>query len=742
MSTNSIKILSGNSHPELSRLVAKRLGIDLARVTATKYSNQETAIIIGESVRDEDVYIIQSGCDEINDHLMELLIMINACKSASARRVSAVIPCFPYARQDKKDKSRAPISAKLVANMLTVAGADHVITMDLHASQIQGFFNCPVDNLYGETCVLSYIKEKIPDWKNAVIVSPDAGATSLADRLDLDFALIHKERKKANEVSRMVLVGDVKDKIAILVDDMADTCGTLGLAAKTLMDNSAVKVYAIVIHGVFSGKALQVISDSVLTKVVTTNTIPHESKKQLCSKLDTIDISPIFAEAIRRTHNDIMENSNKSIINYCEICASTVSKYTCPKCEIEYCSLECYKNEKHIQCSEGFYKTQIEENTLQPKPDNKQVAEITRMIKEHYENLLEDNDIDDEIYSKISEINENSFDLDSIWNALDQTEKKEFEQLFFSSTLSSKAIEIINYAATNFNPWWNKPCPIIEQIDSHKHDLNNFDQAKLVEMENKVNYEHDKSIEEDMLDGVYSSMDINYEDIPEIYSNIEPFTKISKVAPNPAVFNILYGIITSYVIIYRKFQGEMNKYCIDSVNLVCELYPPLFEKTVSITESLEEQIIICLQLSESVDSKIIHLKDLYSVLRFPSGMLISLSDIYQHLLTCQEEFCSNQENKTKKSKHNKKLLKMVNCALKRVYFYMSLVSSIGCAEESSILAAQNINLETSTKWVEMYIQTLEQEQKLHSHNLKSVIRVQPNNNKVLPVKMDKIEILD
>ncbi|KAJ1919402.1 ribose phosphate diphosphokinase subunit prs4 [Mycoemilia scoparia] len=307
MATNSIRILSGNSHPVLAELIAKRLGLDLSNVTVSKYSNQETAVTIGESVRDEDVFIIQSGCGEINDHLMELLIMINACKIASARRITAVIPCFPYARQDKKDKSRAPISAKLVANMLTIAGADHVITMDLHASQIQGFFDCPVDNLYGEPSVLKYIRENIPDWRNAIIVSPDAGgakrATAIADQLDLDFALIHKERKKANEVSRMVLVGDVQDKVAILVDDMADTCGTLGLAATTLKKNGAQAVYAIVTHGVLSGKALEVITKSDLTKVVVTNTIPHASKKKLCSKLDTIDVSRVFAEAIRRTHN-------------------------------------------------------------------------------------------------------------------------------------------------------------------------------------------------------------------------------------------------------------------------------------------------------------------------------------------------------------------------------------------------------------------------------------------------------
>lgn len=161
-------------HQLISNL-SRRLGVQVAKSTVLKYSNQETSVTIGESVRDEDVFIVQSGCGEINDSLMELLIMINACKTASARRITAVIPCFPYARQDKKDKSRAPISAKLVANMLTVAGANHVITMDLHASQIQGFFNIPVDNLYAEPSTLKYIREKIPDYKNAIIVSPDAG---------------------------------------------------------------------------------------------------------------------------------------------------------------------------------------------------------------------------------------------------------------------------------------------------------------------------------------------------------------------------------------------------------------------------------------------------------------------------------------------------------------------------------------------------------------------------------------
>ncbi|KAK9480880.1 phosphoribosyltransferase-like protein [Lipomyces japonicus] len=306
MASNSIKLLAGNSHPELAKLVSLRLGLDLAKIAVFQYSNQETSVTIGESVRDEDVFILQTGCGEINDNLMELLIMINACKTASARRITAVIPNFPYARQDKKDKSRAPITAKLMANMLQTAGCNHVITMDLHASQIQGFFNVPVDNLYGEPSVLKYIRENV-DYKNAIIVSPDAGgakrAAALADRLDLNFALIHKERQRANEVSRMVLVGDVSGKVAILVDDMADTCGTLVKAAETLTSNGAVSVIAIVIHGILSGKAIERIADSKLTKVVCTNTVPHDDKKLICPKLETIDVSPTLAESIRRLHN-------------------------------------------------------------------------------------------------------------------------------------------------------------------------------------------------------------------------------------------------------------------------------------------------------------------------------------------------------------------------------------------------------------------------------------------------------
>uniref|UniRef100_A0A7I4YC13 ribose-phosphate diphosphokinase n=1 Tax=Haemonchus contortus TaxID=6289 RepID=A0A7I4YC13_HAECO len=303
----NIKVFSGSSHRDLSQRICERLQLEVSKASLKKFSNKETNVEIGESVRGEDVYIIQSGAGEINDNLMELLIMINACKIASSCRVAAVIPCFPYARQDKKDKSRAPISAKLVANMLSVAGADHIITMDLHASQIQGFFDIPVDNLYAEPAILKYIKESIPNWQTSVIVSPDAGGakrvTSIADRLNVDFALIHKERKRANEVEKMTLVGNVEGKVALLVDDMADTCGTICMAADKLVEAGADKVYAFCVHGIFSGPALQRLNNSKFEAIVVTNTIPQDENMKQCPKIQCIDISMILAEAIRRTHN-------------------------------------------------------------------------------------------------------------------------------------------------------------------------------------------------------------------------------------------------------------------------------------------------------------------------------------------------------------------------------------------------------------------------------------------------------
>ena len=298
---------------------------DLKRTWHVACASSTTLLSLEPNKDRVEVFILQSTRpNDINDGLMELLIMINACKTASARRITAVLPNFPYARQDKKDKSRAPITAKLMANMLQTAGCNHVITMDLHASQIQGFFNVPVDNLYAEPSAVKWIRENlvfdqiedIHKKRDCVIVSPDAGgakrATSLADRLDLPFALIHKERQRPNEVARMTLVGNVEDKTAVVVDDMADTCGTLAKAAETLIKHGAKDVVALVTHGILSGKAVEVLKSSQLSRLVVTNTVPIPEEKVEALKvadgdkgcrLETIDISPVLAEACRRTHN-------------------------------------------------------------------------------------------------------------------------------------------------------------------------------------------------------------------------------------------------------------------------------------------------------------------------------------------------------------------------------------------------------------------------------------------------------
>ncbi|KAJ6466016.1 phosphoribosyltransferase-like protein [Mycena vitilis] len=300
----SIKIFSGTSHPELAEIIAAgAIGLPLSHAEITKNGIGETNVRIVESVREDDVYIVNTGGGgAVNTALMELCIMIHACKIASAKRITAVIPLFPYARQDKKDKSRAPITAKLVANMLQHSGCDHVITMDLHASQIQGFFDVP---LFAEPSVILYIRTHF-NIDDIVIVSPDAGgakrATSIADRLGVDFALFHKERKKANEVSRMVLVGRVAGKTALLVDDMADTCGTLVLAAAHLADAGAVRVSAIVTHGILSGGALAALSASRLEKLIVTNTLPQGANQAKCAKIEVIDIGAVLGEVIRRSH--------------------------------------------------------------------------------------------------------------------------------------------------------------------------------------------------------------------------------------------------------------------------------------------------------------------------------------------------------------------------------------------------------------------------------------------------------
>ncbi|KAG1749542.1 phosphoribosyltransferase-like protein [Suillus lakei] len=296
---NSIRLLAGNSHPELAHAVAERLGVPLTPCMPKKFSNGEINVKISESVREEDVFIIQSGCSDVNDNLMELLILISACKTASARRITAVIPCFPT-------ESRAPITAKLVANMLVSAGCDHVITMDLHASQIQGFFDIPVDNLFSEPLMISYIKRHIDGWQSGIVVSPDAGGakrvTAMADKLGIEFALIHRKRdgKSQNAPERMeLLVGDV----AILVDDMIDTGHTLTLAARTLHEKGAKTIYVLISHGLLAEAHMASLNSLPIEQLVVTNTVPQNEHKEQFSKLIALDISSTIAESIRRTHN-------------------------------------------------------------------------------------------------------------------------------------------------------------------------------------------------------------------------------------------------------------------------------------------------------------------------------------------------------------------------------------------------------------------------------------------------------
>ncbi|KAL0951201.1 hypothetical protein HGRIS_007927 [Hohenbuehelia grisea] len=302
---SGIKVFSGTSHPELAEIIARRLGLPLGKAEITRSGIGETNVRIAESVREDDVYIINTGSGAVNTSLMELCIMIHACKIASAKRITAVIPLFPYARQDKKDKSRAPITAKLVANMIQKAGCDHVIREFNLVSCGQSHDVMLVSKLYAEPSAILYIRTHF-NLDDVVIVSPDAGgakrATSIADRLGVDFALFHKERKKANEVSRMVLVGHVKDKVAILVDDMADTCGTLCLAARHLTEAGVAKVYAIVTHGILSGNALESVMESGLEKLIVTNTLPQHANQVACPKIEVIDIGNVLGEVIRRSH--------------------------------------------------------------------------------------------------------------------------------------------------------------------------------------------------------------------------------------------------------------------------------------------------------------------------------------------------------------------------------------------------------------------------------------------------------
>lgn len=304
---DKIKIFTGNSNPELAQNICSTLGIPLGAARVRNFSDGEIMVEIGENVRGRDVYLIQSTCEPTNNNLMELLIMMDALKRASAATITAVMPYYGYARQDRKAAPRTPISAKLVADLLTTAGADRVVTIDLHAGQIQGFFNIPVDNLYAAPVILNYLKNRF-DGQPLVMVSPDAGGTerarAFAKRLGCTLAVIDKRRTGPNVAEVMHLIGDVKDKIAILLDDMVDTAGTLTHAAKALKENGAKAVYACATHGVLSGPAIDRLNASEIEELVLTDTVPLGAKKELTSKIRVLTVADLLAESIKRIHED------------------------------------------------------------------------------------------------------------------------------------------------------------------------------------------------------------------------------------------------------------------------------------------------------------------------------------------------------------------------------------------------------------------------------------------------------
>ncbi len=305
-----IKIFSGNANPALAQEICKIIGIKLGEAEVKTFADGEASVSLYESVRGSDVFLINSTCKPVNDRLMELLVMIDACKRASAGRITAVIPYFGYARQDRKAKSRDPISAKLVANMITAAGADRVLTMDLHANQIQGFFDIPVDNLLGNPVFVDYYAKKFGErFDDIMVVSPDVGSVgrsrAFAQKLHMNLAIVDKRRQKANQSEVMNIIGDVRGKDCILFDDMIDTAGTLCNAAKALVEVGGAKtVYACASHGVLSGPALERIENSVIKEVALLNTIPT-STGEGCSKIKYLSVAPMFAEAIERTYQEI-----------------------------------------------------------------------------------------------------------------------------------------------------------------------------------------------------------------------------------------------------------------------------------------------------------------------------------------------------------------------------------------------------------------------------------------------------
>ena len=303
----AIKIFAGNSSKKLAQSICEQLDLELGKVEVGKFSDGETSVNIQESVRGCDVFVIQSTNTPVNDNLMELLLIIDACKRASAGRITAVIPYFGYARQDRKARARDPISAKLVADILQTAGANRVLTMDLHSSQLQGFFNIPVDNLMGMPVLAKYFK-KVGVPSNLTIVSPDTGSVvrsrAMASRFDAPLAIIDKRRPRANVMEVMNVVGDVKGRMCLMLDDMIDTAGTICQGAQALVDNGASEVIACCTHAVLSGPAIERLQQSPLSKIVVLDTIDLPAEKRI-GKIEIVSIADIFAEAIERVYTDL-----------------------------------------------------------------------------------------------------------------------------------------------------------------------------------------------------------------------------------------------------------------------------------------------------------------------------------------------------------------------------------------------------------------------------------------------------
>ena len=298
-----MSIFTGNSNPGLAKKICQYLSLPLGGAEVKTFSDGEIQIEIIENVRLKDVFVLQSTCSPVNDNLVELLLMIDAFKRSSARRITVVIPYFGYARQDKKVAPRVPISAKLVADMITLAGANRVITMDLHAGQIQGFFNIPVDNLFAAPVLIDYIRNNFRD--ELVIVSPDAGgverARAIAKRLNAELAIIDKRREAPNKAKAMAVIGDVTDKVAVILDDMADTAGTLTEAAEAVIHAGAREIHACCAHAVLSGPAVERICDSALKSLAVTDTIPLKENAAACDKIKVLTISQLVGEAIIRS---------------------------------------------------------------------------------------------------------------------------------------------------------------------------------------------------------------------------------------------------------------------------------------------------------------------------------------------------------------------------------------------------------------------------------------------------------